>query len=317
MINIVFLDKSTVGDVPNIVKLKELGNLILYETSSPLQALERVAEADIIITNKVLLDKNLIDHASRLQLICIAATGMNNVDLDYAAKKMIPVKNVAGYSTNSVAQSTFAMIFYLLGQLRYYDDYVKSGLYAISPIFTHLGRPFWELNGKIFGIIGMGAIGKKVAFIARSFGSEIVYYSTSGKNNDANYKRVELDELISQSDILSIHAPLNENTKNLIEMNRLKQMKEHAILINAGRGGIVNESDLAYAIDHNIIAGAGLDVLSKEPIDPDHPLLKSKNKDRLIILPHVAWASIEARTLLIERIAENIAKHLSLGYKLP
>jgi lactate dehydrogenase-like 2-hydroxyacid dehydrogenase len=316
MLNLVFLDSSTIGEVPNLYKLKEFGNFIQYETSGPAQALERVAEADIIITNKVLLDKNLIDHAKKLQLICIAATGMNNVDLGYAASKGIPVKNVAGYSTHSVAQSTFSMIFYLLGHLRYYDDYVKSGQYSRSRIFTHLGRPFWEMNGKTFGIIGLGAIGKKVASIAQSFGADIIYYSTSGKNNDPAYKRVELDELISQSDILSIHAPLNENTQDLINRSKLNRMKKHAILINAGRGGIVNETDLAEAIDYNIIAGAGIDVLSREPIDPDNPLLKIRNKDRLIILPHVAWASVEARTLLIDKIFDNISKYLASNQKL-
>ncbi|HLF34626.1 MAG TPA: D-2-hydroxyacid dehydrogenase [Cyclobacteriaceae bacterium] len=310
MLNIVFLDKSTVGDVPNIEKLGKFGKLALYDTSTPSEALTRAADADIIVTNKVVIDRSIMDNAPRLRLICVTATGMNNIDLDYAGKMGIPVKNVAGYSTNSVAQTTFTMLFYLMGQVKYYDDYVKSGRYAGSPIFTHFARPFIELHGKIFGIIGLGTIGKKVATIARSFGSEIIYYSTSGKNHDLAYKEVGLPELLSRSDIISIHAPLNDNTRNLIGRTELSNMKPTAYLVNAGRGGIVNETDLADALDKNLIAGAALDVLTKEPIAPDNPLTRVRNKDRLLIMPHNAWASLEARTVLIDKVCENIEEFI-------
>ncbi len=313
MVNIVFLDKSTIGNVPNISRLEEFGNLSLYETTSQGEVKERITEAGIIITNKVMIDKKVMEMAPKLQLICIAATGMNNVDLDYARLKNIPVKNVAGYSTNSVVQSTFAMLLYLLGKIRYYDDYVRSGEYLKSPIFTHHGPEFSELNGKTFGIAGLGTIGKKAAAVAEAFGSKVIYYSTSGNHNDPGYDRVSFDELLKQSDIISIHAPLNENTKNLFNLNQLKKMKSSAILINAGRGGIVNEKDLVFALDNNIISGAGLDVLEKEPISTDSPFLNIKTREKLLIMPHIAWASVESRTLLVDKIYENIRSFLSEG----
>ena len=311
MPELVFLDKSTVGEVPNLARLGDFGNLTLHETTSPEEVMERIKDAEIIITNKVVISKAVIDNAPNLKLICIAATGMNNVDLEYAAARRIPVKNVAGYSTNSVAQSTFSMILYLLGHIRYYDDYVRSGKYATSPVFTHMGPPFSELNGKTFGIIGLGAIGKKVAGIAAAFGARIIYYSTSGKNNNSDYQRVELDELLTQSDFVSIHAPLNENTRDLLDLDRLKKMKPSSILINAGRGGIVNEAALVEALNQNLISGAGLDVLEKEPISVSSPLLKINNRDQLLVMPHIAWASVEARTQLIDGIYKNISDFLA------
>ncbi len=198
------------------------------------------------------------------------------------------------------------MLFYLLEHLRYYDEYVKSGGYAKSPIFTHIGKPFWEIYGKTWGIIGLGTIGKKVAQIAESFGCDVIYYSTSGKNTAQKYPHKALDELLSISDIVSIHAPLNEYTKNLITYEKLKLMKKTAILLNLGRGGIVNEEDLAKALDEGLIAAAGLDVLEKEPMNLDNPLLQIKNKDRLLITPHIAWTSIEARQTLVKEIYLNI-----------
>ena len=311
-LTIVYLDKITIGNVPNLQNLNELGQVRLYDTTTPAELGERIQDAHVIITNKVVIDKTAMDLAPFLKLICVSATGMNNVDLDYAAKKGIPVKNVIGYSTNSVAQSTFAMLLYLMQQLRYYDHYVKSGQYIHSPVFTHMGPEFREIAGKTFGIIGLGAIGKKVASIARAFGAHVIYYSTSGKNNDSSFLRKDLNELLAQSDVISIHAPLNENTRNLIDLDKLKRMKPAAILINAGRGGIVNEHDLAGALNNHLIYAAALDVLTIEPIAADNPLLTVKDKDRILIMPHVAWASVEARILLVDRICENIANHFSV-----
>jgi len=304
--NIVFLDSSTVGNVPNIHRFRDFGELKIYDNTLPDQLFERTRDADIIITNKVMIDREIMNHAKKLKLICIAATGMNNVDLEYARKNKIPVINVENYSTYSVTQSTFSMLLYLLNHARYYDEYVKSGSYAKSPIFTHHGRTFYELKGKVYGIIGLGNIGKSVAKLAEAFGCRIIYYSTSGKNIDPQYRRVELDKLLTISDIISIHAPLNEKTRDLISYKELIRMKSHAILINVGRGGIVNEKDLAKALDGGIIFGAGIDVLSNEPIDENNPLLDIKNKEKIYITPHVAWASLEARTLLIEKVYENI-----------
>lgn len=304
--NIVFLDAKTVGDLPNLVDLNDLGEITLYPVTKPNQTAERIKDADIIITNKVVIDEALMRQSPNLKLICIAATGMNNVDLNAADKLGICVKNVSGYASKSVAQTTFAMIFHLIQNISFYDRYVKSGEYSKSGIFTNHDQPFWELNGKRFGIIGLGNIGRSVAAIAESFGAEVVYYSTSGKNDDQPYRRLDLTELLKTSDIVSIHAPLNDNTKGLIGSSELKLMKKSALVINTGRGGIIIEEDLADALDSELIAGAALDVFEKEPIDAENPLLHINNSDRLVMVPHIAWASIEARTKLMEGVLQNI-----------
>lgn len=311
---IVFLDVSTLGEVENLFDLKELGEFLAYEITLPEERIERLQGIDIAITNKVVIDKDVMDTCPDLKLICIAATGMNNVDLDYAKEKGIEVKNVAGYSTESVAQSVFAMLLYLLHKSNYYDQYFKSGKYVTSPIFTHLGRSFWELRNKRFGIIGLGTIGKRVAEIASAFGVEIVYFSTSGKNMDTRYKSLDLETLLYTSDVISIHCPLNEDTNNLIDTPELKRMKSSAFLLNMARGGIVNEKALADAIDNEWIAGAGADVLAHEPVLADNPLLKIKNKEKLFITPHIAWTSNESRKILVEKIVNNI-REFKKGFK--
>ncbi len=303
---IVFLDKSTVGDLENINRLRELGELEIYEVTFPDQTIERIKDAQVVITNKVVIDKNVMDKATDLKLICIAATGMNNVDLEYAAKKGIMVKNVEDYSTYSVVQATFAMLLYLINHMRYYDEYVKSGKHIKSPIFTHLEKDIFELRDKVFGIIGLGNIGRSVAVLAEAFSCKVIYYSTSGKNFNPDYTRVSLDQLLNQADIVSIHAPLNEQTRNLITLKEMKKMKRTSILINAGRGGIVNEKDLARAIDDGIIGSAGVDVLTKEPVQRDNPLLRVRQKEKLLITPHIAWASVESRGRLMDKVYDNI-----------
>lgn len=303
---IAILDAKTFGRDIDLSSFSKFGDVKIYQTTSSEKRLKRIKDRDIIITNKVIIDKYLIDNAPTLTLICVAATGTNNIDLDYAREKGIAVTNVAGYSTQSVVQHTFAMLFYLLEHANYYDKYSKSGQYARNNIFTHIGRPFWEIYGKRWGIIGLGAIGKEVGKIAKSFGCDVVYYSTTGKHINKDFKKVELDELLNTSDIVSIHAPLNERTKNLVTYNKFKILKPSAILLNLGRGGIVNEGDLAKALKENLIAGAGLDVLEKEPIELDNPLLSIKDKGKLFITPHIAWASIEARERLIDEVILNI-----------
>ena len=307
---LVILDAKTLGNDIDLSGFSQFGEVEIFQTTKPEETLERVKDKDIVITNKVIIDKNIIDNAPNLKLICVAATGVNNIDIKYAKQRGIQVRNVAGYSTESVVQHTFAMLFYLLENLRYYDDYVKSGEYAKSDIFTHLGKPFWEVRGKTWGIIGLGTIGRRVADVASSFGANIIYYSTSGVERKEKYPRVSLEELLKTSDIVSIHAPLNEKTKGLIGYEQIKLMKPTAYLLNLGRGGIVIEEDLAKALDENLIAGAGLDVLEKEPIAEDNPLLKIKNKEKLFITPHIAWTSIEARKTLINEIIENIKAFL-------
>jgi len=308
---LVFLDIKTIGKVPNMHMLDQFGDVTYYETTSPGQTLERVKGADVVITSKVVLDKVIIDQADKLKLICVAATGTNNIDKVAAGIHGIPVKNAIDYSSRSVAQCTFSILLHLLTNIPYYDDYVKQGAYSQSDIFTHFGRSFWELSGKRFGIIGLGNIGRQVAKIADAFGVEVVYYSASGNDITDMYKRLELEELLNTSDIVSIHAPLNDYTANLINYGSLRLMKKSSILINTGRGGIVNEADLARALNENLIAGAGIDVFENEPIDPHNPLLHVLNKEKLILTPHITWASIEARTLLIEKIGHNIQEFLN------
>jgi glycerate dehydrogenase len=309
MSSLVFLDAETVGRDIDLSGLKQFGQVEIYSVTYPNEVIARVSSAEIVITNKVVIDKVVMDAAPNLKLICVAATGTNNIDIDYAKQKGIAVTNVPGYSTQSVVEMTFAMLFYLLRHLSYYDNYVKSGRYAQSSIFTHLDRPFWELVGKRWGIIGLGNIGRNVARIAKCFGCEVVYYSTSGRNINPEFKRVNLSELLETSDIVSIHAPLNKRTRNLITYNELKCMQRHAILLNLGRGGIVNEIDLARALEEGLIAAAGLDVLEQEPIHPDNPLLKLK--DKILITPHIAWSSIEARKRLIDEVVLNIKAFLN------
>ena len=247
--------------------------------------------------------------ASNLKLICISATGMNNVDLAYAAAKGIAVKNVAGYSTASVVQHTFACLFALTNRIKFYDNYAQSGEWAKSEIFTNLDRSIGEIAGKSFGVIGLGEIGRGVARIAAAFGARVSYYSTSGTNANAEFKRQNLGELLSGCDIVSIHAGLNEKTRNLIGERELNLMKEGAILMNFGRGGIVDENAVARAIDGRNLRFAA-DVLETEPMRADHPLLRIKNKENLILTPHVAWASFEARQRLVAMIVENIKEFL-------
>ncbi len=307
---IVFLDAKTVGNDIDLSVFSEVGKFVAYETTDRKQIFQRIEKADIVITNKVVIDRSVIDKAKSLKLIAVAATGTNNVDVEYAKEKGIAVTNVAGYSTYSVAQHTFGMLFYLLEKLPYYDSYIKTGEYSKSDIFTHIGKPFWELHGKTWGIIGLGAIGREVGKIAEAFGCKVIYYSTTGVKREEPYQSVGLQELLKTSDIVSIHAPLTEKTKNLIGYDQIKLMKPTAYLLNLGRGGIINEKDLARALDEGLIAGAGLDVLEKEPISQDNPLLKIKNKEKLLMTPHIAWTSIEARRKLIKEIVENIKAFL-------
>lgn len=305
MKNIVILDGKTLGNL-DFTKLEEFGEVTYYDTTKPEEVVERIKEANIILTNKVVLNENNLREAKNLELICETATGFNNIDIIYAKENKIAVTNVAGYSTNTVAQHTFATVLSLYDKISYYDNYIKSGKYAKSGLFTDLTKPFYELEGKTWGIIGFGAIGKRIAKIAEAFGVNIAYYSTSGKNSNSNYKRVTFEELLEISDIISIHAPLNKDTQGLINYNALSKMKKSALLVNMGRGPIVVEEDLAKAIDEELIAGAALDVFEVEPIKEDNPLVSLKNKDNLILTPHIAWASVEARNRLFEEIIKNI-----------
>ncbi len=302
--NIVVLDALTFGDT-DLSAFEKLGNVKIYKTTTKQQTKQRITDADVIVTNKIVITDELMRDAKNLKLICVAATGMNNIDLPSAKKMGIEVRNVAGYSTNSVIGHTFSMLFYLLGHSRYYDEVVKSGSYSKSAIFTDVSHPFFEINGKKWGIIGLGEIGRGVANVATAFGADICYYSTSGKNTNKEYKQVSLDTLLKTSDIITIHAPLNEQTNNLLDYEELLMCKDKAIILNLGRGGIINEDAVARVVDERDIS-FGLDVFTKEPLDEKSPLLSVKNKDNLYMTPHIAWTSIEAREKLISSIANNI-----------
>ncbi len=303
--NIVLLDAKTLGDDLDLTALEAFGTLVKYQTTSADETLDRIKTAEIIITNKVVITAQMMEEAPQLKLICIAATGMNNVNLDAAKTMGIEVKNVAGYSTQSVVQHTFSMALYLIEKMAYYDRVVKSGEWTKSALFTDVSHPFFEIAGKRWGIIGLGGIGKEVARVATAFGAKVCYHSTSGENYDQKYPHVPLEEMMKECDIISIHCPLNDKTHNLINASNLDFMKEGSVLLNLGRGSIVNEADLATELDKREIY-AGLDVLTPEPISDDNPLMDVTNKDRLLITPHIAWTSMEARKKLLEGIVKNI-----------
>jgi glycerate dehydrogenase len=301
---IVLLDALTFGET-DLSAFDTLGEVEVFSTTSKEQTQERIKDADVIVTNKVVITEEMMKNSPSLKLICVAATGMNNVDLEGAKELGIEVKNVAGYSTSSVIQHTFSMLFYLIGSSRYYDEVVKSGAYAKSPIFTDVSHPFFEIKGKKWGIIGLGEIGRGVANIASAFGAEVSYYSTSGVNRTDDFQRASLENLLQTCDIITIHAPLNDKTQNLLNYENLQSVKDGAVVLNLGRGGIIDEEAVAKIIDERNIL-FGLDVLTQEPMRADHPLLSVKNRDNLYITPHIAWTSVEAREKLISSVVENI-----------
>ena len=302
---IVFLDTYPMGEV-SLAPIEALGDYTAYDNTLPSQVVERCAHADVVIVNKVKLMRPEIDALPHLKLICVSATGINNVDTEYAKEKGIPVKNVAGYSTESVTEATFGMTLALLRNVVYYDRYVKDGSYAASGLIFNMQRSVSEIKGKTWGIIGLGTIGRRVATVAEAFGAHVVYHSTSGTRRQESYPELSFEQLLAETDILSIHSPLNEKTKGLIGAKEFRQMKPTAILINVARGGIVDEAALAQALNCGDIAGAGLDVFEQEPILPDNPLLKINDPDRLVLAPHSAWTSFEAREQLVEGVAQNI-----------
>ena len=309
---IVFLDAKTIGDDINLSAYDTLGEVVKYSFSQPEEVPERAADADVLIVNKIRIDEAAVGRAEHLKLVCVTATGTNNLDKDYLERRGIAWRNVADYSTQSVAQHTFAMLFFLLEKLRYYDDYVKEGRYINDTVFTHFAEHFYELKGKTWGIIGLGNIGRRVSAIAEAFGAEVIYTSPSGSAPQEGYHQVDLDTLLAESDIISVHAPLNQYTENLIDQNTLKKMKKTCIFLNLGRGPIVNEQNLADALMQGEIAAAGLDVLCQEPMSSGNPLMAIKDSRKLFITPHIGWASVESRTRLMDIIFHQIKEFFAL-----
>lgn len=303
---IVFLETETLGNDVDLSRFDQLGEVKRYPRSNPKENAARIAESDILVVNKVPMNEETLKDADNLKLICITATGTNIVDFTYTNTCNIKVANVKGYSTQSVIQHTFALFFYVFEKLRYYDEFVKSGEYIRSDIFSHFEVKFNELYGKTWGIIGLGEIGRGVAEVAKQFGCKVIYYSTSGKNSNPAYEQVDLDTLLRESDVVSIHAPLNQSTENLIGEDELRKMKKSAVLLNLGRGPIINEHALAKALQEDWIAGAGLDVLTVEPMAVDNPLYEIKDSNKLIITPHIAWATVEARQRVVDEVYKNI-----------
>ncbi len=307
---IVFLDRKTIGEDIDLSSFNKFGEVVIYDYSTVEEASKRTVDADIIVLNKVPINEKTIGNAKNLKLVCVTATGTNNLDKDYLASRGIEWRNVAGYSTEAVAQHTLALTMFLLEHLNYYDNYVKTEKYVEDKMFTHFEMHFNEIYGKTWGIIGLGAIGKRVAEIAKCLGANVIYYSTSGKNHSDIYKEVDFETLLSTSDVISIHAPLDENTMHLMDANAFAKMKKSAILINVGRGPIIVEKDLADALNQGTIAAAGLDVLDVEPMSADNPLKLVKDSNKLIITPHIAWAAVEARVRLMEIIYNQIKEFL-------
>lgn len=307
----VMLERNALGLDVDVSCFEDFGPVTVYPESFVAEVAERVGDAECVILNKLPMNEATLGSCPNVKLILESATGTDNIDKEYCRKRGIAVANVAGYSTMAVAQHTFALYFYIAEHLAHYDHFVKDGLYGSQRQFCNYDVPFNDLEGKTWGIIGMGNIGRQVAKSAELFGCKIICYSASGRKYDTEYEQVDFDTLLKESDIISIHAPLNEHTKYLIDMNALKKMKKTAYLINVGRGPIVNNSDLAVALNEGIIKGAGLDVLDGEPITPENPLGKIKDSDKLIITPHMAWASVEARTRLVKMMHDNGKRFLS------
>ena len=308
MLKIVFLDAQTLGSDISLAPVASLGEYVSYPSTRPEEVFDRIAGFDVVITNKVWMGKEQMDSSPALKLICVAATGTNNVDTAYAAAKGIPVRNAVDYSTDSVTQVTWMHILNLVGQARLFDEYVKGGAYSASGCFTQANVPFFELKGKTFGTVGLGNIGTRVAGVAEAFGMKVLYYPTSGKPHSDRYEaETDLHRFLARCDVVSVHCPLNDRTNGLIGYDALAQMRRHAVIVNMGRGGIIVEEDLARILDEGRIAGAAVDVFTKEPLPADHPYLRMQHPERLLLTPHIGWASREARECLVRKIAENIA----------
>lgn len=307
---IVFLDEYTLGGT-NLDKIKALGDYTGYDSTKPEEVIERAQGAEILIVNKVLIGAKEMDAIPTLRLICVAATGVNNIDLVAAKERGISVRNAVGYSTHTVAEATLGSILTLQRQVCYYDRYVKSGAYSTSGQWVNFDRPTHRLWGKNWGIIGMGNIGREVARLATAFGCNVAYYSTSGATRNEEWPQRPLDELLAWADVISVHCPLNEKTAGLIGAAEIAKMKPSALIVNVARGGIVVEKAVAEALDAGQIAGAAFDVYPSEPMPADSPLLHTADPDKLLLSPHNAWSAVESIETLVECIATNIKDYKS------
>ena len=308
---LVILERNSAGTDVDVSCFEKFGEVTCYPNTVAANTAERVKDADIILANKAPLNESTLKDAPNVKLICLLATGFDNVDLAYCKSRGIKVTNVINYCTSTVAQHTLLLALALSEKIAFYDDYVKSGAYSAQDRFSNFDRTFYDLEGKTWGIIGMGTIGRRVAGLAQAFGCRVIFYSASGKSTCTDYERVEFDTLLQESDILSLHCPLSDRTRGLINKDALSKMKETAILVNVARGPVVDTQALYDALVTDQIAGAGLDVLEQEPMAKDNPLSQIKDSTKLIITPHMAWASLESRTHLVEEVAKNIEAFLA------
>lgn len=307
MLSIVFLDEYSMSGC-DLSSIKALGNYTGYhKTYTTEEVVERSKDADVIISNKVLVTREAIEQLPKLKLICVAATGVNNIDLEAAKERGIPVKNAVGYSTHAVAETTLGAVLALYRKICYYNDYVLSGNYSDSDVPFHFGYPTHQLYGKRWGIIGLGNIGREVARLATAFGCEVKYTSTSGVEREEEYQSAKLDQLLGWADIISIHCPLNERTRLLLSREKIALLRPEAVVVNVARGGIVDEEALVEALDSDRLAGAAIDVYEKEPMVKSSPLLKINKREKLLLSPHNAWSPVEAIEVLIRCIRDNIA----------
>lgn len=308
---IVVLERNSAGTDIDVSCFEKFGEVTYYPNTVAENTAERIKDADIVIANKAPLNETTMKDAPNIKLICLFATGFDNVDTVYCKSRGIKVANVVNYCTPAVAQHTMLLALMLTEKIAFYDQYVKSGTYSAQDRFSNFDRAFCDLNGKTWGIVGMGNIGRKVAGLAQAFGCKVIFYSASGKSTCTEYQRVDLDTLLAESDILSLHCPLSDRTRGLINKEALEKMKETAILINVARGPVVDTQALYDALIHNRIAAAGLDVLEKEPMTRDNPLAQIKDSTKLVITPHMSWASVESRTKLVQEVYLNIEAFLN------
>lgn len=308
---LVVLERNSAGKDVDVSCFEKFGEVEYYPNTVAENTAQRVREADIIMANKAPLNETTLKDAPNVKLICLLATGFDNVDLAYCKSRGIKVTNVVNYCTSTVAQHTLLLALALSEKLAFYDDYVKSGTYSAQDRFSNFDKAFYDLEGKTWGIVGMGTIGRRVAGLAKAFGCKVIFFSASGKSTCTDYERVEFDTLLQESDILSLHCPLSDRTRGLINKDALLKMKETAILVNVARGPVVDTQALYDALIANQIAGAGLDVLEREPMAEDNPLAQIKDSTKLIITPHMAWASVESRTNLVQEVVKNIEAFLA------
>lgn len=307
---LVVLERNSVGTDVDVSCFEQFGEVDYYPNTVAENAAERVKDADIVIANKAPMNESTLKDAPNVKLICLFATGFDSVDLAYCKSRGIKVANVVNYSTAMVVQHTLLLALALEEKLVHYDNYVKSGEYGAQDRFSNFDRIFGELDGKTWGIVGMGNIGRGVAKVVQTLGCKVIFYSASGKSSCTEYERVEFDELLARSDVLSLHCPLSDRTRGLINQEAFAKMKKTAILVNVARGPVVDTHALYDALMQEQIAAAGLDVLEKEPISKDNPLGSIKDSTKLIITPHMAWASVEARTRLVGEVMKNIQAFL-------